>query len=679
MGVQPLCLYVWYRLSLQSGWLKYRTHTAWKAAQVTGGLVLRRAVFPLPNRNEIAYVLGAVGRQRLLAEADEIVAGVCRIFGGQPVPLPGEGGGQKHWTVYEGGDWTEITSRLPHADVKYVWEAARFGWAFTLARAYFVSRDERYAQAFWEHTCRFLDANPAYQGAHWTSAQEVALRLMAFVFAWQVFADSAHSTDARAQRLAQAVAQHAERLPVSLAYARSQNNNHLLSEATGLYTAALALPQHPRSAHWRRLGWRWLNAALQRQIDRDGAYIQHSANYHRLMLQEALWINLLNCACGQEMPAQSASRLAAATRWLFHLLDPASGGVPNLGPNDGARVLPLSVCAFADYRPTLQAAGRAFLGEALVAPGAWDEMSLWMGVGAAGQALPQGEEIVQKPQQTPHTLHVDEQHTWAYLRCARFTARPGHADQNHLDLWWRGLNLAQDAGTYLYNAASPWNNALTSALVHNTVTVNGCDQMSRAGRFLYLDWAQGSLLERAEKDGVWTSLTCQHDGYQRLGVFHRRKVTLYHAGICEVQDDLLPAALSSAGKEIDCRLHWLLPDWNWQAHENEDGFVCQLESPHGWVALSLRAAGVEKARLRLLRGGEEVYTSAGAPSSEDPSPEDPSSEDPSPEDPSPSDVIFGWVSPAYGEKHAALSVVLQGTGRLPCGFITIWYLPGFGK
>ena len=52
--------------------------------------------------------------------------------------------------------------------------------------------------------------------------------------------------------------------------------------------------------------------------------------------------------------------------------------MPNLGPNDGADLLPLTICRYADYRPLLQAAGLAFLGERPVESGAWDELSLWL-------------------------------------------------------------------------------------------------------------------------------------------------------------------------------------------------------------------------------------------------------------------------------------------------------------
>jgi len=76
-----------------------------------------------------------------------------------------------------------------------------------------------------------------------------------------------------------------------------------------------------------------------------------------------------------------------------------------------------------------------------------------------------------------------------------------------------GLNVAHDPGTYLYNAAPPWDNALAGSDVHNTVTVDGGDQMLRAGRFLYLDWAQAQVVQgeaaqpAKEHPLAWSSLT----------------------------------------------------------------------------------------------------------------------------------------------------------------------------
>ena len=59
--------------------------------------------------------------------------------------------------------------------------------------------------------------------------------------------------------------------------------------------------------------------------------------------------------------------------------------------------------------------------------------------------------------------------------------------------WAFTLGRALSAGTYLYNVDAPWDNALTHTAVHNTVSVDGSEQMRRVSRFLYLDWAPAKL------------------------------------------------------------------------------------------------------------------------------------------------------------------------------------------
>jgi hypothetical protein len=132
------------------------------------------------------------------------------------------------------------------------------------------------------------------------------------------------------------------------------------------------LPDHPQAQRWRSLGWRWFNRAILAQVASDGAYIQHSTNYHRLMLQTAFWVSYLAKSQGQTFPHETRERLRAATRWLLALLDPVSGRVPNLGPNDGAYILPLTFSPQDDYRPRCRLRP-SFSGAAFCA-GSRDEM-----------------------------------------------------------------------------------------------------------------------------------------------------------------------------------------------------------------------------------------------------------------------------------------------------------------
>ena len=630
LGPRQMGLYALYQLGLRSSYFRFRP----SAARLPGaGGELQTGWLETPTQAALAACLGAEGQARLLAEADEVVAGNVRLFGGtEPVPLALQPATPlRHWTVYERNGHGE--------DIKLTWEPGRFGWAYTLGRAYRLSGDESYPGAFWRYSETFLEANPPYLGPHWCSAQEAALRLIGLVWSAQVFAGSEHSTSARLARLAQAVAQHARRIPPTLVYARAQNNNHLLSEAAGLYTAGLALPEDRHAKSWREMGWRWFERGLLAQIAEDGAYSQHSANYQRLMLQLALWMQRLAQCQGhgqggdaQEFSVSVQARLRAATRWLLALLDPASGSVPNLGPNDGAYILPLSACPFSDYRPVLQAASAVFLGERSCGEGAWDEMGLWLGRNAPAippsppAPPPRGEG---SHTESPLTLRSADGDNWAYLRAARFTGRPGHADQLHLDLWWRGLNIAQDAGTYRYNAPAPWDNALTHSAVHNTLTINGQEQMQRAGRFLYLDWAQAQGL--VQEAGA---ITAQNDGYRRFGLLHQRCVRLEEgrnaSGGWLVEDALLPLGTGPA-QAVEVSVQWLLPDGQYAVIEPT---TIEFVTQNGPLRLELAAGEAihSPLRLQIVRAGQVVYGEGRA------------------------EPAWGWSSPTYGLKIPALSV-----------------------
>lgn len=659
LGPRQLVLYAGYQFGLRSGYYRWRT-----GENHSEPSAINCRLIELPEPEDLARILGDQV-STLFAEADEIVRGQVRLFGNQPVPLqlsiPEP---LAHWTKYETNGWPDESG-----DIKFIWEPARFEWAYTLARAYHLSGDNRYAKAFWDYTETFLDANPPNLGPNWVSAQEVALRLIALSFTYQVFAKSAQSTQTRINRLSVAIASHAARVPLTLSYARAQNNNHLLVEAAGLYTAGLVLPGHPNSPRWRESGWHWFNRALQSQIANDGTYIQHSTNYHHVMLQAALWVQRI----GGEFPAASGQRLAAATGWLSNLIDPISGHVPNLGPNDGAYILPLTICPFADYRPVLQAASLTFLEQLPFPNGPWDEMAVWFGNKGQG-FLNKGRLDSPVPlsliPSDSTVLRNSQNSSWAYLRAVRFTSRPGHADQLHLDLWWRGLNIAQDPGTYLYNALPPWDNTLSATGVHNTISVGARDQMTRAGRFLWLDWAQAELVPQPGKqDGSLGRFVARHNGFRSLGILHQRSVTASGDRLWIIEDSLLPVsdpirkflqALLPTTPSHPARLHWLFPDWPWEIEEEsrDSRIEIRLKSPMGWISIAVKwlnqwenSASHGIPSHSLVRAGELLTGTA------------------------PLSPIRGWVSPTYGKKIPALSFALEVKSPLPLSFVTEWTFP----
>jgi hypothetical protein len=202
LGLKKLGIYTWYQLGLRSGYLRWSTKSALRAVKARKQHLDFQPVLILPGQDELIAVLGSDGIACLLTEADEIASGQVRLFGSDPVPLQLTIPGQlQPWTEYERDDGKVHEVSDYNQDMKFVWEPGRFGWVYTLARAYYLSGNERYPSAFWKYAMLFLDNNPPYLGPHWASAQEVALRLIGFVFALQVFTGARNTSPENKARL----------------------------------------------------------------------------------------------------------------------------------------------------------------------------------------------------------------------------------------------------------------------------------------------------------------------------------------------------------------------------------------------------------------------------------------------------------------------------------------------
>ena len=611
LGFKQSAHYVIYQLGLRSGYFTLVT-PAIPVSQLTDNQLLEPNWFlNLPDREALRQT-NTAQLNGMYTEADEITQGKIRFFGGSlkslnlaPVANP------LHWSAYEKG-----AARVEAEDIKNIWEPARFNWAITLSKAYYLSSEERYAAAFWQYFEKFTEANPVNCGPNWSSAQEVSLRMLALVISAHMLVNAKESTQERMQALCGSIADHAQRIPLTISYAKAQNNNHLLTEAVGLYATSLFLPKHQDASEWRRKGLRWFNQGITKQVSPDGTYAQHSTNYHRLMLVLALWIQLFLEKENNILDDTVLSRLAAAVSWLALRLDPVSGRVPNLGHNDGSNILPLSSANFDDYRPVVQAASRAFRAGPALPPGPWDDLCLWLDIPIQNGNNPppdRGNPLDQ--------LILGDNRDWAALRAVQFHSRPAHADQLHVDIWRKGVNIALDPGTFRYNAPPPWENGLAGTSVHNTLTINGQDQMTRAGKFLWLDWAQAQV-ERCSPQEI----SAHHNGYRHLGLLHHRSLRPGDNGGWVIEDEILP--LREVTEDCTVVVNWLLPDWPFVPKPDS----ITLKGPDGEVSLSITTAGSAGAGTwDVFKAGQSLIS--GETSEQ-----------------------LGWYSPTYGEKVPALSI-----------------------
>jgi len=311
-------------------------------------------------------------------------------------------------------------------------------------------------------------------------------------------------------------------------------------------------PEFLESADWRRQGRAALEEGYASQVFDDGGYIQHSANYHRMALSLGTWAARLAEINGEPLSRRAHEALGRLSRGLAAQADPSTGQIACFGPDDASHVLPFTSTDSRDVRPAVAAGARLFLKESWYPAGAWDETSIWLGLGGgAGGEPPQPASL---PQAGLHFLRG--RHIHATLRCARFRRRPGHSDQLHIDLWWGSEPVAFDPGSYLYNGPLPWRNSLANGAVHNASLVNGQEPMRAAGPFLWVDRAQGTITGRFQEKGV-QAIRAEHDGYQRLGVTTVRSLALVDQAAWLVVDE----ARGAAARRLT--VGWNLPDCEW--------------------------------------------------------------------------------------------------------------------
>lgn len=564
--------------------------------------------------------------------ADEITRGLYRPFGGEPRPLDLDLQQPLH-------DWTQYGDTVRNVDIKHIWEPARFSWALYLARVYSVTSKESYLESFWQYFDSFSIANPAYLGPNWVSAQEVSLRAINWLMILPILEQASCTTPARMELMKKTLWQHLLRIPLTIGYAKSQNNNHLLSEALGMYlVGGFFAGQSNLAKKWKLNGSALFEHALLQQIEPDGTYIQHSSGYHRLMLQLALLYNARKCADRESLPGKVCERLAAATSWMADQMDTESGQLPNLGHNDGTLLLPSGCSDYNDYRPTVQAASIAFRDAAVLPSGPWDSLPRFLNLPLPATVEPSTKVL------SPAIHKIGQGSQWATLRAVQFKHRPAHADQLHVDMWWDGFNIARDAGTYSYNAPPPWQNALVNTRVHNSITIDHRDQMVQAGKFLFLDRAQAYFLPGSDENAI----SAYHRGYNKKSVTHTRKLSFNPGYGFSVVDQV---ALKNAKEPREVTLHWLLPDWQWAW---QDGLLHLLHQNHhidltitGY--LSETETSIAPSSVVLIRAGETLIGQR-------------------------KDEIMGWVSPTYRVKEPALSLSLSWKTSRSLTIHSDWFL-----
>ncbi len=465
--------------------------------------------------------------ERIAAQADRIIEGHFDLLGfrnldfGIPIdwhlePLAGKRAPLRHWSRLNYLD-AEVTG-----DKKIVWELNRHQYFTTLGQAYWLTRDERYAEAFTAQINSWMDQNPPKIGINWASSLEVAFRSISWLWALHFFKTSEALTPQTFLRVAKFLYLNARHLETYLSTYFSPNT-HLTGEALGLLYLGILLPEFKQAKRWRSAGLRILMEQLSRQVRSDGTYFEQSTYYHRYTTDFYLHLWLLLRANGEPVPYGLEEKLNLLLDHLMYITRP-DGTTPFFGDDDGGRLVMLDQRAANDFRAALSTGASLFMRpDYKFVAGEVAEEALWL-LGPENLAALDLLQTCEPAEQSVafelggyYVMRDGWSTTSNYLLfdCGPHGADNcghAHADALSFELAANGRTLLIDPGTFTYTGSKEMREWFRGTQAHNALTVDGASSSVPAGPFSWQSIAHCEPL-------AWISryrfdyVAGAHDGY----------------------------------------------------------------------------------------------------------------------------------------------------------------------
>lgn len=368
-------------------------------------------------------------------------------------------------------------------DIKWIYDPSRFHWMLSLARAGNPKLINDYLE-------QWVRLNPPYVGPNWTCGQEESYRVLHILVAAKLLGQLEHPNTS----LVEFVSWHIEIIKQNIGYAEAQRNNHVITEALGLYLGSLFLIKcgRPKFIREAQKGRKILERNCKRLIGEDGSFPLYSTNYHRSVLQLfSLFLFLKDDVNATEFPAYINSRIEQFFQFLYELTEPDSGRVPNLGPNDGSYPFKLNNHDYRDFRPSLSVFWALFRGEQLYSdftPEDFASLEL-------ATLKPSTRKLHSFRNFSKFGLIKWESSSYKYFqRYPNFQFRPIQDDCFHLDLWVKGRNVLIDSGTFSYNRPAEETEYFNSSRAHNMASNRGME-LERIRQFLFLEWPVALIMD----------------------------------------------------------------------------------------------------------------------------------------------------------------------------------------
>ena len=445
----------------------------------------------LPKLKEIALERFADDVERLKSQAEKIKRGVFPLVSG----IEFDGSGELNW-------------QHPFDDPEHLFYLNRWYHGITLAKAYFYTQDESYAEHFVKLLGDWAEHNPVDPASRVWESYSVTERIANWIFAYHLLSGSKVFQKPGLLLLLGLLSEHAHYLSEHLEV--KENHNHLMNNGRALFEVGLLFPELRNASGLADMGWQILTREMKRQFRQDGMLGEQSVHYHLLLLRTYLEVSLLARRNGRLLDEQYLETLDRMHKSADAFIR-ADGSIPMIGD--------LSPDSDVKSLVGLMFAGATQFGFKISHH--LSEHGLWYS---------RPSEVIIPPDPVHPRLSYLPESGYAIVMTRNLhltfgcdprarIIRHGHADVLGLNLWIQGQPLLVDGGNYSYGKRE-WEQYFRGPYAHSLTVVDelppyilpGYQQVLLPADYLE---AEAAIVECVERDGI-IYLEGYHTGYRRL-------------------------------------------------------------------------------------------------------------------------------------------------------------------
>ncbi len=400
-------------------------------------------------------------------------------------------------------------------DARTNWELNRHFQFALLAKDYAASSDHKYLDELENLFEDWNAKNPFLHGITWTSVMEVAIRCSNWCYAYGFLAHTKASEALLCKlrigiiNMTDYVANHYSRF--------SSANNHLIVEAFAIGQSGIIFDHR----EWVDLALNLLTRELPLQNYSDGVNKELSLHYQSFFVEAMGLMMRLLIKNNIVVPFSWQPMLEKMSQYVADCVG-EYGEVIVFGDNDDGKILDLQGGEINHYQYVLSMMS-LLLSKRYVKT--FDNETLYWLFDANDFNEAEKKEKYIAPQYCCYRkggntiLRSKDRNVLIGVDHAALgfgtIAAHGHADALSFQLYFEGLPIFIDPGTYIYHCDIDSRNEFRKTRNHNTVNIDGKDQSEMLGAFL---WGRKAncILKDCKRSGESIILKAEMDGYKPI-------------------------------------------------------------------------------------------------------------------------------------------------------------------